>query len=108
MRRILAFAAAIVLCGCGGASDAQKEAAMETLVVCIQRQAAQLDDRKSDALTIAYAVRAACRGELQGLFNTYEAGLTTYEFRRTFEREITEHVLAIATTSVLHERQSHY
>jgi len=108
MRRILAFAATIVLCGCGGASDAQKEAAMETLVVCMQRQADQLDDRKSDASTIAYAVRAACRSELQDLINTYEAGLTTYEFRQSFERKITEGVLATATKIVLQERQSHY
>jgi hypothetical protein len=108
MGRMLAFVTTIVLCGCGSASDAQKEAAMETLVVCMQRQAGQLDDRKSDASTIAYAVRAACRSELQDLINTYEAGLTTYASDQNFERKITDGVLATAMKIVLQERQSHY
>ena len=75
--------------------------------MCMQRQAQQLDDRKSDASTIAYAVRAACRRELQDLINTYEAGLTTYNADQIFERKITEGVLATAPKIVLQERQSH-
>jgi hypothetical protein len=106
MRSALTFVALLpLLFGCGGASNEQKNDATEMLVECMRRQADQLDDRKSDASTIAYAVSAACHAELQNLINTYEAGLTTIYYDQILERELEQETLTTATKIVLQERQ---
>lgn len=103
MRKFLVASVIIGLCGC--ASDAQKDEAMRATIRCMKSMAQQLDDGKSDAETIGYAIRGACSAEIQRSIDTFEAGLTNIYSDQLLEAKIRQQELETATEVVLMERR---
>jgi hypothetical protein len=81
---MISYAAALVLLGgCAHheveptpapASQLEKNAALTSYMNCLAPYAKRLDDGKSDARTIAQAMRGACPGEMESVIETISRG----------------------------------
>lgn len=56
------------------ATDVEKQAANVAYVNCLIPYATRLDDQKSDAKTIAQAMKGACPAELERIYETMSRG----------------------------------
>ena len=90
MRSLALLASVAWLTGCNAARyqmPAEADGAMRGLVACIKREAAALDDGRSDILSIAVAVNSACAAEKRIVLDTMSQG-QGFDFRRQLERRM--------------------
>jgi hypothetical protein len=83
----------------------KQDAATGKMIACFQYQAKQLDDHKSDAETIGYAITAACRQEITDNMDTYTEGFA-FNDRIQLRQKATEHSIRTATSIVLAPRKA--
>lgn len=83
MKRIASFSLVALLAGCAHhevvessqpASTTEKRTANVSYLNCLTPYAQRLDDGKSDAKTIAQAMRGACPTELESVYETMSRG----------------------------------
>jgi hypothetical protein len=85
-------------------SEEQKTAALEIYMNCLRTAANRLDDDRSDAATVAIAIRGACEGASMRAKQTYCQGMTLDACDR-FQRNVSGPMFETATTIVMQERQ---
>lgn len=100
---VLLFALASCVAAPPPASEAEKSAAFEALATCLYSAAAQLDDNRSDASTVAVAVASMCTQQFKTSedvsFRQENLQVRAMLAQRAPARRITE-----ATTAVLEVR----
>ena len=79
------------------ASDREKTDALQVYVACLHREATQIDDSKSDALTVALALKSLCTGEFEQSIRISGQGMNPTG-RRMFETQIREHQTGFGVT----------
>lgn len=103
-RVILSAASTLILSGCvSTTSSPETNAAIDAAVDCVIRQSQLLDDRTSDAVTIAYGAVGACDTEIRGAERATSAGLP-FDSYPTVRRRLSEWFLKKATELVLFDR----
>jgi hypothetical protein len=107
MRALIPIAVASLLLG--GCADSKREmeaanAAHVAYVDCLRQAAARLDDRRSDALAVAEAVRSACRDERLRLEEVMGAKMPLHEYA-LFKKRMQTATLQTATDIVSTERK---
>ena len=85
------------------ASKSEKEAATSTYVDCVLREVGDLDDGRSDARTIAMAVRGLCRSAYLRSLNVHTQGESA-AYKRGYYQEAQNSDIELATTAVLRWR----
>jgi hypothetical protein len=106
MRGLLVLAIALPLGACAArATQEQIDSAGDASFACMQQRASSLDDHASDAITVAYALVAACNLEVTNAADTISQG-KGLEIREYTQRRMNEASLKVATEVVLKERTS--
>lgn len=82
------------------ASAAEKKAAMDTYMRCLYKNAHEMDDGRSDARTVAIAVRGVCRNFYMQVQEVYAQGENAQVRRAFYERSANDD-LSDATVAVL-------
>jgi hypothetical protein len=79
----------LMLTGClsNPVSEEAKQQAMKAYMDCLQAAAAKMDDGKSDAMTIAMAIKPLCAGEFGQSVKLSGSGLSPYA-RNLFEERV--------------------
>jgi hypothetical protein len=77
-----------------------------TYIECLHNAARKTDDGRSDAITIAMAIKSQCVGEFARSTETYSQGMNP-QARRMFEDRVESRQLELATMAVLDERGHH-
>jgi hypothetical protein len=111
VRIIVAYTLALTITGCLSgcastpppATDQERSAALTPLISCLIASARKLDDNRSDASTIALALRSPCAAEFARSRDVFGRSLNPAA-RRMFDREEDASFLQLATTVVLGER----
>ena len=104
MRTLSAMACVLSLAGCATpASRSEIDSANDAAFVCMQHAEPILDDRTSDAITIAYGIVAKCTVEITHAADVIAQG-DGLELRQYTRRKINEASLKLATEIVLKER----
>jgi hypothetical protein len=104
MRGLVAAACALNLAACATAApQAQINSNNDIAFACMQQRASSLDDHTSDALTVAYALVAACNKEITQAADTISQG-NGLENREYTRRRMNEASLKLATEIVLKQR----
>lgn len=85
------------------ASEQERTEKITAVVVCLRDNARKLDDHRSDAATVAQALRPACDAAWHALDKFYDRPLSPAE-RRIYEQKNAELFLQYATGAVLRER----
>lgn len=85
------------------ASKSDKEAATSAYVDCVIREVREIDDGRSDARTIAMAVRSLCRSAYLRSINVQTQG-ESVAYKRAYYQEAQNGDLELATTAVLRGR----
>jgi hypothetical protein len=102
------YVPALSLAALGGcvtaASEDQKTAAQRASIECMMRAANSLDDGISDALSVAVAVRGACKVEERRSVEVAGAGMT-FPAYQGFQRNIEPYLMQSATTIVMEQRK---
>jgi len=110
MHKVFALGAAVLLFGCASRperpaiSQDQQDEAMRLAVACMKMERHQLDDGKSDAMTVGYAVMAACELEVNQAIAAYSTHLSPQAQNR-FLVEERQDMLGTATQLVLMQRR---
>jgi single-stranded DNA-binding protein len=86
------------------ASEEAKQKAMKDYIGCLEAAAAKMDDGKSDAMTVATAIKPLCAGEFAQSVKLSGSGLSPYA-RNLFEEKVQANQLELATTAVLDHRR---
>ena len=86
------------------ASEEPKQKAMKDYMGCLEAAAAKMDDGKSDAMTVAMAIKPLCAGEFAQSVKLSGSGLSPYA-RNLFEEKVQANQLELATTAVLDHRR---
>lgn len=85
------------------ATESEKEAAVAAHVACLYKAAREMDDGRSDARTIATAVRSTCRSLYNRSLNVWSQGQSTY-FKQEFHTRNQNNDIDMATTAVVRTR----
>jgi hypothetical protein len=86
------------------ATEQEKSDAMGAYISCLHSAARKIDDGKSDAMSVALALKPLCVAEFRKSITTHSQGMNP-EARRMFEDRIEARQLAFCTTVVLEERK---
>jgi hypothetical protein len=86
------------------ATQQEKDAAANVYLECLVRNGPRYDDLKSDASTIAVALKAACNSEYQASLETFARGRLYGATRLDFFDEMQSKGLTLATQIVLQVR----
>jgi hypothetical protein len=102
------IAAALSLAGCAAAkppaaTEDERKEALQALNVCLSAAARKLDDGKSDASTIALALRPSCAAEFARSRDVFGRELNPAA-ARMYHRTDDDAFVQVATSIVLHER----
>lgn len=85
------------------ASTYDKEKAMDMYLACLQANARKIDDGKSDAATIAFAIKDFCRSERAKVLAVYAQGMSN-NAKHKFYAKLADEEMATATQVVLLRR----
>ena len=103
------YLAALLLTACStsvpAATEQEKSDAMRAYVSCLHNAARKMDDGKSDAATIAIALKPVCAAEFANSVQVAERGMNL-QVKRMFEDRMQGHQIEIATVAVLDERRA--
>jgi hypothetical protein len=103
------YLAALLLTACStsvpAATEQEKSDAMRAYVSCLHNAARKMDDGKSDAATVAIAIKPICAVEFANSVQIAERG-ANLQVRRMFEDRIQGRQIEIATVAVLDERRA--
>jgi hypothetical protein len=99
----------LMLTGCmsnqgEAASEEAKTQAMNAYLACLHKAAPKMDDGKSDAMSVALAIKPLCAGEFARSVKLSGSDLAPYA-RNLFEKGAREKELELATMVVLDERK---
>jgi len=107
--RQLTGALALILTGCA-ATEAEKAAADKAIQdwqVCVLRAVAQLDDGRSDPVSIAFAIEPACAGLYEEVIQTSNKGVAITEAGQSYgSRLMKDGELKLITGAILTYRAS--
>jgi hypothetical protein len=84
-------------------SEEGKQQAMKAYMDCLHAAAAKMDDGKSDAMTVAMAIKPLCAGEFARSVKLSGSGLSPYA-RNLFEERVQASQLELGATAVLDQR----
>ena len=85
------------------ASTDDKKKAMEVYLACLQANARKTDDGKSDAATIAFAIKEFCRSERASVLAVYAKGMSDGA-KQKFYAKLADEEMTTATQVVLLRR----
>jgi hypothetical protein len=94
--------ALLLLAGC--TSEAEQRAALDTWHDCIVHAVAQLDDHKSDPLTIAYGASPQCAGLYQRFTDAVAGSVITENAQNYMRDRARSEELRLITGEVLRQR----
>ena len=84
-------------------SESQKQAAIDAHVNCLYKNAREMDDGRSDASTIATAIRSTCRSLYNQSLIVFSQG-SSPQVKRVFYDRSQNNDVEMATTAVLRTR----
>lgn len=106
-RQIAIILIPLMLSGCLSdqqPSEEEKQQAMNDYIHCLHTAAAKMDDGKSDALTIAVAIKPFCAAEFARSVKLSGSGMSPYA-RSLFEQRVQTTQIELGTTAVLDHRK---
>lgn len=99
----------LVLTGClsnqqESVSEEAKQQAMKAYMDCLHAAAAKMDDGKSDAMTVAMAIKPLCAGEFAQSVKLSGSDLSPYA-RNLFEQRVQGSQIELGVVAVLDQRK---
>jgi hypothetical protein len=105
MKTIVIVIAATMLSGCAATKE-ERDAAKIAWTECIMRKITQLDDGKSDPLSIAYGVAPACAVHYEAMTQGVVREMITEGGQDYMRNKMHENELRLVTEAVLFHRAS--
>lgn len=104
--RALPVALALGLTGCvqQGATEAEKRATLHAWISCVRQAADQLDDGRSDPVSIAFGIEPVCAGLYGQFTEAVVASVTTEDAMSDLRRLYASQELPLIATVVLIRR----
>ena len=88
------------------ATESQKSYASEAYLICLHDAARRMDDGKSDAVSVALAIKPMCAAEFRTVVELNGQDAPNPVARKMFEDRMEPRQLELATTAVLDDRKA--